>query len=125
MPRSPSDLARHRCISFAGLAPDHRWSFAAGKRDVRMSVPVALSSNQIDAALDACLHGVGIGQFLCYQVQALIDRRRLVRLLPDAEPAPMPIHILYPQARLLSSNVRAFIDFAVPRLRALRLGGST
>jgi DNA-binding transcriptional LysR family regulator len=123
-PKATEDLARHRCISFAGLAPDHQWTFAVGKREVRIPVPVVLSSNQVDAALEACLHGIGIGQFLCYQVQALIDRRRLVRLLPDAEPAPMPIHVLYPHARLLSSNVRAFIDFAVPRLRALRLGGA-
>jgi DNA-binding transcriptional LysR family regulator len=103
-PRAPGDLARHRGVSFTGLAP------AQG------SSPV-LASNQIDVALDACLAGVGIGQFLCYQVQALLDAGRLKRVLGEFEPAPLPIHVIYPHARLLSANVRAFVDWTVPRLR--------
>ena len=103
-PKSPDELARHRCVSFSGLAP------APG------SSPV-LTSNQIDVALDACLGGVGIGQFLCYQVQAALDAGRLTRVLGGFEPAPVPIHIIYPHARLLSANLRAFVDWAVPRLR--------
>jgi hypothetical protein len=31
---------------------------------------------------------------------------------------PLPIHAIYPSARLLSSNVSALVDCAVPRLRA-------
>jgi DNA-binding transcriptional LysR family regulator len=103
-PRSLAELARHRCVSFSGLGP------APG------SSPV-LASNQIDVALDACLAGIGIGQFLCYQVQALLDAGRLARILAEFEPPPLPIHVLYPHARLLSSNVRAFVDWTVPRLR--------
>lgn len=103
-PRSPDELARHRWVSFSGLAP------ALGPSPV-------LASNQIDVALDACLAGVGIGQFLCYQVQALLDAGRLKRVLGEFEPAPLPVHVIYPHARLLSSTVRAFVDWTVPRLR--------
>jgi DNA-binding transcriptional LysR family regulator len=104
VPKSPAELARHRCVNFTGLAPAQELNFA-------------LTTNQIDAALDACLGGVGVGQFLCYQVQALLDAGRLKRVLGEFEPAPLPIHVLYPHARLLSSNVRAFVDWTVPRLR--------
>jgi DNA-binding transcriptional LysR family regulator len=68
--------------------------------------------------VDACLRGVGCGQFLCYQVNALLETGKLTRVLGDFEPAPSPIHVVYPNARLLSPNVRAFVDFAVARLRA-------
>jgi DNA-binding transcriptional LysR family regulator len=103
-PLSPADLAQHRRVGFTGIAP------------AQAPAPV-LASNQIDVALDACLGGVGIGHFLCYQVQALLDAGKLRRVLRDFEPAPLPIHVIYPHARLLSSNVRAFVDWTVPRLR--------
>jgi DNA-binding transcriptional LysR family regulator len=104
MPSSPAELAQHRCVSFSGLG----WTDAAS---------VVLATNQIDVALDACLAGVGIGQFLGYQVRALLDAGKLKRVLAEADPAPLPIHVVYPHARLLSANVRAFVDWTVPRLR--------
>jgi DNA-binding transcriptional LysR family regulator len=113
-PRSPRELARHRCVSFGGLNPGHdEWRF----ENERVAVSAALASNQIDAALDACESGLGLGQFLCYQARAALDAGRLKRVLGEFEPAPLPIHVIYPHARLLSANVRAFVDWAVPRLR--------
>jgi len=103
-PRSPADLAKHRCVGFARLSP------------AEAPTPV-LSSNQIDVALDACLAGAGLGYFLSYQVQALLDAGRLKRVLDQFEPPALPIHVIYPHARLLSPNVRAFVDWTVPRLR--------
>jgi DNA-binding transcriptional LysR family regulator len=103
-PKSPAELARHRCVNFSGLGSDKESN-------------LVLTTNQIDVALDACLAGIGIGQFLCYQVQGLLDAGKLERVLAAFEPAPLPIHVIYPHARLLSSNVRAFVDWTVPRLR--------
>jgi DNA-binding transcriptional LysR family regulator len=118
-PRLPTDLARHRCLNFGGLAPAHSWSFGAGER---VPITPTLASNQIDVALEACVSGLGIGQFLQYQVQAALDRGELRRLLADFEPPALPIQVVYPYGRVLSSNVRAFVDWAVPRLRT-RLAG--
>ena len=42
----------------------------------------------------------------------------LQRLLRDAEPLAMPVNLLMPQGRVSVPKVRAFVDFAVPRLRA-------
>jgi DNA-binding transcriptional LysR family regulator len=113
-PQSPTELIRHRCVSFGGLNPGlDEWRFDKE----RIAVRAALASNQIDAALDACVSGLGLGQFMGYQVQALLDAGRLKRVLGDFEPPPLPIHVIYAHARLLSSNVRAFVDWTVPRLR--------
>jgi DNA-binding transcriptional LysR family regulator len=116
-PRSPADLARHRCLNFGGVAPAHSWSFGAAERTLHVPVTAALATNQIDVALDACLAGLGVGQFLCYQVQAALDRGELRRLLGEFEPAPAPIQVVYPGGRLLSASVRAFVDWTVARLR--------
>jgi DNA-binding transcriptional LysR family regulator len=117
-PASPADLAAHRCVSFGGLAPGNEWTFASGGKATRVTVTPALASNQIDPALDACVGGAGLGQFLSYQVRTLLETGKLKRVLVGFEPAPLPIHMIYPSARRLSSNVRALVDWAVPRLRA-------
>ena len=114
--RSPTRRAPLR--DSGGIAPGNEWTFAPGGKAARVTITAALSSNQIDPMLDACVQGVGLGQFLSYQVAALLETRALKRVLADFEPPPLPIHAIYPSARLLSSNVRALVDWAVPRLRA-------
>jgi DNA-binding transcriptional LysR family regulator len=116
VPETPARLSAHRCIVFSGLAGNSEWSFD-GKPPVRVPVRAQLRTNQSDVAIDACLKGLGYCQFLCYQVEALLDAGRLVRVLADFELPPVPIQIVYPHARLLSPNVRAFVDFAMARLR--------
>jgi len=115
-PRVPADLATHRCVVFTGLAAANEWSFG-GRPTYRVPIVPTLRTNQVDVAIDACLRGLGCGQFLCYQVEALVAGGRLRRILADYEPDPLPVHVVYPHGRLLSSNVRAFVDLAVERLR--------
>jgi len=43
------------------------------------------------------------------------DRLRVV--LQDAEPKAIPVHLVSPHGRLSVPKVRAFADFAIPRLR--------
>ena len=116
-PTRPDDLAAHACIASSVLGEIHTWSFAESSAQ-RVAIRPALVTNQIDAAIDASVAGLGCVQALRYQVQALLDGGALRRLLARFEPAPLPIQLVYPHARLLSANVRAFVDFTVPRLRA-------
>ncbi|HEX5393853.1 MAG TPA: LysR family transcriptional regulator [Rhodocyclaceae bacterium] len=117
-PATPADLAGHRGIRFTGLASGTEWEFSAGGKTVRASVDEAFATNQVDAALNACLKGLGCGRFLAYQSRELIAAGRLVSILTDFEPPSVPVNLTYPHSRLLSSRVRAFVDWAVPRLRA-------
>lgn len=109
-PKTPADLQAHRCIVFSGLAAANEWSFGAKRQ--RVAVRPVLRTNQVDAALDACIRGLGCGQFLSYQVDAALREGTLKRLLKEYEPPALPIHIVYPHARP-SSNVRAFIELAL------------
>jgi DNA-binding transcriptional LysR family regulator len=120
-PKQPKDLESHRVVNFTALGAGNLWTFG-GDRPAQQAITPALVTNQIEAGIDACLRGIGPAQLLCYQVQALLAAGKLKRLLQAYEPPALPIHIVYPQARLLSANVRAFVDWAVPRLRAGRFG---
>ncbi len=55
------------------------------------------------------------------QVADLIKSRALAPLLEAYEPPPNPVSLIYPSQRQEPLKLRAFLDFAVPRLRK-RLG---
>jgi DNA-binding transcriptional LysR family regulator len=122
VPREPADLARMPCVRFTGLALND-WEFGAGRKLSRVRVEGPITTNQVDAALDACLQGLGCGRFLGYQVAAHHKAGRLRYVLESCEPDPVPVSLVYPQARLVSARLRAFIDWVVPRMRQ-RLGTS-
>ncbi|MBL8448095.1 MAG: LysR family transcriptional regulator [Zoogloeaceae bacterium] len=117
-PTEPGELPGHRCVQFVGLPGAESWSFLAEGQ--RISVPIAgvLTTNQLDAAVDACLRGLGCGRFLEYQVAHELAAGRLVRLLVPYELPPVPVSLVYPHSRLLSSRVRAFVSWALPRLKS-------
>jgi hypothetical protein len=47
----------------------------------------------------------------------IIQSGALVTVLTKFESAPMPINLIYAGQRLLPLKLRAFLDFATPRLR--------
>jgi len=116
-PDTLADLAGGPCVSFTGLVSSDVWEFREARRTVRVPVASVLVTNQIDAAVEACVRGLGWGQFFDYHVAEEMRSGRLVQVLEDYGAEPTPAHIVYPQARLLSANVRAFVDFAAPLLR--------
>ena len=119
--RVPADLARHPCIRSSGLASGD-WEFHADGRPVRVRVDGPFATNQIDPAIGACVNGLGYGLFLGYQVADLERAGKLRYVLERYEPAPLPVSLVYPQARIVSARLRAFIDWFVPRLRAKLVG---
>ncbi len=123
MPKTPSALAEHDCISFEALDAPQRWNFPGGA----MTVHARLSVNTAEAALDAALAGLGVTRLLSYQAQEAVEAGRLKIALAAFEPAPMPVHMLHGGQGLLPLKLRTFLDFAAPRLktRLVRLGEVT
>ncbi|WP_291994067.1 LysR family transcriptional regulator [Candidatus Accumulibacter sp. ACC003] len=116
-PQTPADLAGAPCVSFTGLVSPGEWEIRDDHKALRLAVHSVLTTNQIDAAVQACVQGLGWGQFFDYHVRDELRAGTLLEVLADQHTQRTPAHIVYPQARLLSPNVRAFIDFAAPKLR--------
>jgi DNA-binding transcriptional LysR family regulator len=117
-PRSLDDLVAHRCVTFDGLEAANQWTFAdaAGqKRQVRLRSRMAVST--ADAAIEAAVLGFGLTRVLSYQVAAAQQDGLLVRVLVDEELPAVPASLIYPGQGRLPMKTRAFIDFAVGRLR--------
>ena len=117
--KEPGDLTGHNAIALGQLLHGDVWTFH-GKDSKPRSVRVAsrLSVNTIDAALGSAIEGHGVARALSYQVHEELRGGRLKRLLQDFEPPPQPVHIVVPEGRLAVAKVRAFVDFAVPKLKA-------
>ena len=117
MPKKPADLRGRRCVSFTSVVSPGHWNFRDGRKLVQVPVTSALITNQIDAAVLACVEGAGFGQFFDYHVLAEIKAGRLVRVLEKFEDAPFPASVVYPSSRHRSPNVRSFVDFAQPQIQ--------
>ena len=124
LPAHPRELAAHECVCFTGgSAPG--WSFVDEGKPLTVAVQGRLAFNQVAPAVDACVAGVGVGLFLIYQVAGALRDGRLQVLLERFERPPLPIHVVYPGARLVSARTRAFIDWIRRELRAQGHGAET
>ncbi len=114
-PRHPRELAQQPCL-YSSITGD-RWSFRDGGRDVQVAVQGPLACSLVAPLLEACAEGLGFARCLSYQAAPLLQARRLRTVLADFEPAPWPVSITYPSARLLPSRTRLFIEWLKQSLR--------
>jgi DNA-binding transcriptional LysR family regulator len=120
-PRRPADLAGHDAITFSGVTPRREWSFEAGGKRQAVAPRIRLEVNSAEVAVEAAAAGQGITRVLYYQADRALRAGKLRAVLTEFEPPPLPIHVVHPEGRRVAARVRAFVDFAVRRLRANRL----
>jgi DNA-binding transcriptional LysR family regulator len=117
-PKSPGELSTHDCITFDGLMSPDAWKFAVGKSIVSVAIHSRLTVNTAEAAIDAAIAGIGITRVLSYQVASALRAGTLALALREFEPTPWPVSLVYTGQGLLPLKLRAFLDFAAPRLKA-------
>lgn len=111
VPATPDALRAHRIVSFDGVGSTNEWRFGRhGQRVIKVTPGLAVNCAQ--AARDAIERGHGIGRLLSYQVSAGIAAGRLVPLLTEDAPDPVPVSLVYQAARRASPNIRAFVTEA-------------
>jgi DNA-binding transcriptional LysR family regulator len=119
-PTHPSQLLAHDCISWTTLGPYKAWEFqmdpSLPSASTMQPVRVRLSTTTPDSAVDAACAGLGIVQATSYHVAGAVRDGSLVPVLRAFEQAPTPVSVVYPSKRLTPLKLRAFLDFAAPRL---------
>ncbi|HTV78022.1 MAG TPA: LysR substrate-binding domain-containing protein, partial [Steroidobacteraceae bacterium] len=121
-PKEPKALADHDCVTFEGLAAPDLWRFGTGRAEESVRVRSRLVVSTAEAAIDAAIAGAGITRILSYQIQRAVSEGRLTRLLKTYDSAPRPVSFAYRMDGTLPKKIRAFLDFASPRLREALLG---
>jgi len=120
VPRDLAELQNHVCVAFQTLSAAGLWKFKGGIVTPRARLVV----NTAEAAIDAAIAGIGVTRVLSYQIEQAVRSGALVVLLEAFEPPPLPVSLVHSGERLLPLKLRAFLDFATPKLKA-RIGQAT
>ncbi|MGY2797459.1 DNA-binding transcriptional LysR family regulator [Ewingella americana] len=109
-PHNPQDLAQHSCLRyrFPGSGQIQPWDI---RSDMALELPVVVSSNNLEALLQAVLHGVGIAYIPEFLVREQLKTGVLKSVLSDYLYDDGKFSIVWPSSRHMLPKVRVFIDF--------------
>ena len=119
--KRPADLKSHDFIAYEDFVGGNKWLFQTKTGPQRITIPWRLTVNSADAAIIAAIGGAGIARVLRYHIDEHVQSGALVTLLEKYEPPPIPFALITHGQRQIPLKLRAFLDYAVPRLRE-RLG---
>lgn len=121
-PHTPEELAVHACIVRTGVPNPNRWHFTARTGEtVSVNVAGRFESDQVAAVNGAVLGGLGIGLAAFWQIREALDAGRASIVLPEYEPAPLPLFALWLRTRKMPARTRLLIDFLAARLAGEKL----
>lgn len=116
-PATPDDLSTLPCVLVQSFAGSRNWTFRDGTSQTAVRVSGPLNCNHVATAIDACVAGVGYGQFLSYQVDAHLQAGRLVRVLADFEVPSIPVNVVYPGGRHATARQLSLARYLQAELR--------
>lgn len=114
-PETPDDLTRHDCLLFAySTRPAMtEWTFARDGDVQTVKVSSRFRINDSRALRAAALAGAGILLGAEVMVKDDLASGRLVRVLPDFEAPPRPMHVVFLRERRMTPKVRSFVDLII------------
>lgn len=104
---APEDFARHEAISYLNVRLGQVWTFG---REVAPPRPGRISANNGEAMRDMAQAGLGLALLPLFIVHDALADGRLLRVLPEVPPLPVPISAVWPPARPMPAKTRAFVD---------------
>jgi DNA-binding transcriptional LysR family regulator len=116
-PQQPDQLAQHKCVGFDVFDAGYGWRFVLDGKETMVPIKPRLVVNSAEAAVDAVVAEAGVASVLSYQAEAALRQGKVSLVLRGFETPPMPVNFLYLGQGRLPLKVRAWLDFATPRLR--------
>jgi DNA-binding transcriptional LysR family regulator len=127
MPTHPLQLtqAPHRMVGYFSARTGKVMSdvFKRGDETVEVVGNHVIAVNDANAYLNAGLAHLGVVQVTCFMAAPLLKSGGLVRLLEDWTVEAIPVYVVYPPNRHLSSKLRVFVDWVVELLGSQSTAG--
>jgi DNA-binding transcriptional LysR family regulator len=117
-PMIPKDLGNHQCITVDGAMTPTSWQFGGVKQTMVVPIRSRLCVNTSEAAIQAAIAGAGLTRVMSYKMESAKISGALSIVLEAFEPEPLPVHIVYPQRKLMPLKLRAFITWITPRIKS-------
>ncbi len=111
-PQTPHELVDHDCIKrrFPGGTLVN-WRFTEGSEEIEVTPTGRLTVSSAHNELQAALAGRGIAHVFDDYARSHIQSGQLVELLSDVSPTLPHWFLYYPNRRLPSAAMRAFLDY--------------
>lgn len=114
IPKTPSDLRNHNCITFGGS----NWTFKKGRKEQTIKVKGDVRINYGEMLAQAVESDMGVSILSLWLIHKEIKKGKIVTLLDDYELSNQPdIFLVYPEKTLIANKTRVFIDFIVQELK--------
>ncbi|WP_336993161.1 LysR family transcriptional regulator [Lelliottia amnigena] len=124
VPAHPDDLSALPWVALSTFYHQHIELFKRGeKAPTRVAISPRLSTDSLYVARNTALMGLGIAAVSSWTVEEDIREGRLVHLLPDWQPAPLPVHLVYPWSRYYPARLRRFLEMMreiMPQMAGMR-----
>ncbi|MBS0419405.1 MAG: LysR family transcriptional regulator [Proteobacteria bacterium] len=117
-PETIEDLRQHNCI-VATFDPCTTWHFKVDGRDIPIDLQGNWRSNSGSALVTAAAEGVGICRLPLLYVRDFLNSGRLIAVLEEFRSDPLPVWMVYPNARYVPAKVRFFIDYFCDNIERL------
>lgn len=119
IPRTLEEFRQHDAVNFAGshggVAP-FEFLIDGSVCQLTLEGPITVSSAY---AYGPCATaGLGMIQLPRYAVEEQLRHGTLIEVLPQYPVPPMPVSVMYPHARQLSSRVRVFVNWVAKCMAA-------
>ncbi len=126
-PAELAALAAHRAVDYVSSATGKPMplEFIVDGRVTEVRLDAAISVAGVELYTGAAVAGLGIVQVPRYRIADELADGRLRIVLGAYPPPPMPVSVLYPHSRQLSSRVRAFAQWLRERFDAAQAGRAT
>lgn len=115
MPISIQDLADHEMVGFLSSRTGTTLplEFQVGEKIEERALAATVTANDADTVHHLARQGLGLTQAPRYRFLDDLAAGRLIEVLPQTPPPPIPLAAFYPQNRQLSPRVRVFLDWVV------------
>jgi DNA-binding transcriptional LysR family regulator len=117
-PVNPEDLGRLPCIqSRLSLTSPTAWPFMVGGQRIEIAVDGPLILNDVEMIIHATLRGVGLARVPLALVLDYLARGEMEAVLDEFGFDEEGLMLFYPSRTQSLPKLKAFAEFAVPRLR--------
>ena len=111
-PKHPGELEAHNCMIYSQAPHPENWLFRDEQgKSINIKVKGNLRSDTGHILMSAALNGNGIFIGPTFMIARALEEGQLETILDDYTVVTTGLYAVYPYSKLVSTKVRAFVDF--------------
>lgn len=112
--KTPEELSKFPILMMESFISEHSWNlFNSNQDSFTVKLEPRITTTDLNTLHLATLEGLGVSKLPEQLITKDLEEGRLIRVIPEWEPTPELIHLVYTSRRGLLPSVKALIDFLI------------